>query len=62
MSGARLALTGALNSSITAKMTRTSSAVPMIWSISGPHGDEKYGAGKVAKIEKVGDRVGRRRG
>jgi hypothetical protein len=48
-----LALTGALNASITAKMTRTSGPVPMIWSISGPSDDEKFGAGKVAKMENV---------
>jgi hypothetical protein len=35
-SGARFALTGALNSSITAKISMTSSPVPRIWSISGP--------------------------
>ena len=37
ISGARLALTGALNSSVTAKMKATRKAVPMTWSMNGPN-------------------------
>ncbi len=37
ISGARLAFTGALNSSVTAKMNATRIAVPITWSRNGPN-------------------------
>lgn len=43
-----------LRLSVSAQMSRSSTAVPTIWSSSGPHHDPpKYSAGKVAKIAKV---------
>ena len=62
MSGARLALTGALNASVTAKMTRTSSAVPMTWSISGPTDRREVRRGEGGEDRERRDRVGRAAG
>jgi len=54
ISGPRLARTAVLRTSITATTNMTRNAVPTIWSMNGPpHPPWKYGAGKVAKIEKV---------
>ena len=53
ISGARLPLTGALYSSLTARMKATRKAVPAIWSSSGIHAFLKYGAGVVPKMPKV---------
>jgi hypothetical protein len=36
INGARFALTGALNSSVMAKMNPTRNAVPITWSTNGP--------------------------
>jgi hypothetical protein len=54
-SGARLALGGWFRRSTSANTNMTRNAVPTIWSMSGPVMLAwKYGAGKVAKMLKVG--------